>query len=113
MENLKWSNDMSKFNRWQKILEIITLAVIISSGVCKMFHLDGDIGVAVMLFFLSIVMYAIFSCVAVFPATWRMTDKEKSKILDLTKYQERYTSIFVIINVIVCIIMTLLLWLLG
>jgi Na+-transporting methylmalonyl-CoA/oxaloacetate decarboxylase gamma subunit len=104
---------MSKFNRWQKITELVALAVIIFGGVCKMHHINGDAGVTVMLLFLSIMMYAILTCVAVFPATWRMTDKEKNKIPDLAKYQERYTSVFVVINVVVCLIMLALLWLLG
>ena len=72
---------MSKFNKWQKCVEL--------------------------LFFL------ILSCAALFPATWRMTDEEKSRIPDLEKYQEKYTGIFVIVNAIISFVLVLVLLLIG
>lgn len=45
--------------------------------------------------------------------TWRMTDREKEKISDLKRYQEKYTSIFVIVNLVLSIFMALLMLVIG
>ena len=50
---------------------------------------------------------------ALFPATWRMTDREKEKISDLKRYQEKYTSIFVIVNLVLSIFMAWLMLVIG
>ena len=50
---------------------------------------------------------------AIREATWRMTDREKEKISDLKRYQEKYTSIFVIVNLVLSIFMAWLMLVIG
>ena len=66
-----------------------------------------------MKWFKRILLFIIFSIAALFPATWRMTDREKEKISDLKRYQEKYTSIFVIVNLVLSIFMALLMLVIG
>lgn len=42
-----------------------------------------------------------------------MTDREKEKISDLKRYQEKYTSIFVIVNLVLSIFMAWLMLVIG
>lgn len=42
-----------------------------------------------------------------------MTDREKEKIRDLKRYQDKYTSIFVIVNVVLSTFMVLLILVIG
>ena len=58
--------------------------------------------------FVAILLFIIISIAALFPATWRMTVREKEKISDLKRYQEKYTSIFIIVNVVLSVFMSLL-----
>lgn len=102
-----------KFNNWQKCLEILIFLLILVSGIYKGIYCDGDVGIIVILSFVAFLLFIIISAAALFPATWRMTDKEKEKISDLTKYQEKYTSIFVILNLILNLFMSLLIWTIG
>ena len=95
-----------KFNIWQKCLEIVCFVLILASSIYKGLFCDGDMGVVITLFI-------IFSIAALFPATWRMTDREKEKISDLKRYQEKYTSIFVIVNLVLSIFMALLMLVIG
>ena len=74
---------------------------------------DGDMGVVITLSFVAILLFIIFSIAALFPATWRMTDREKEKISDLKRYQEKYTSIFVIVNLVLSIFMAWLMLVIG
>ena len=69
--------------------------------------------VVITLSFVAILLFIIFSIAALFPATWRMTDREKEKISDLKRYQEKYTSIFVIVNLVLSIFMALLMLVIG
>ena len=73
----------------------------------------GDMGVVITLSFVAILLFIIFSIAALFPATWRMTDREKEKISDLKRYQEKYTSIFVIVNLVLSIFMAWLMLVIG
>ena len=82
-----------KFNIWQKCLEIVCFVLILASSIYKGLFCDGDMGVVITLSFVAILLFIIFSIAALFPATWRMTDREKEKISDLKRYQEKYTSI--------------------
>ena len=70
-------------------------------------------GVVITLSFVAILLFIIFSIAALFPATWRMTDREKVKISDLKRYQEKYTSIFVIVNLVLSIFMAWLMLVIG
>ena len=104
---------MAKFNKWQKCVELIVFLIILSSGIYKIRLPKGDAGVAVILFFVTLVVFLILSCASLFPATWRMTDEEKRKIPDLQKYQEKYTRIFVIVNAIISGILISIIFLIG
>lgn len=104
---------MAKFNKWQKCVEFLMLLIILLTGIYKISHPKGDVGVAVILIFVSLLVFLILSCAALFPATWRMTDEEKRKIPDLQKYQEKYTGIFVIVNAIISCILVLVIVLIG
>ena len=42
-----------------------------------------------------------------------MTDREKEKIRDLKRYRDKYTSIFVIVNVVLSTFMVLLILVIG
>ena len=102
-----------KFNICQKCLEIVFFVLILASSIYKGFFCDGDMGVVITLSFVAILLFIIFSIAALFPATWRMTDREKEKISDLKRYQEKYTSIFVIVNLVLSIFMALLMLVIG
>ena len=97
-----------KFNNWHKCLEVACFVLILTSSIFKGFFCDGDMGVVITLSFVAILLFIIFSIAALFPATWRMTVREKEKISDLKRYQEKYTSIFVIVNVVLSVFMSLL-----
>lgn len=102
-----------KFNIWQKCLEIVCFVLILASSIYKGLFCDGDMGVVITLSFVAILLFIIFSIAALFPATWRMTDREKEKISDLKRYQEKYTSIFVIVNLVLSIFIAWLMLVIG
>ena len=97
-----------KFNNWHKCLEVACFVLILTSSIYKGLYCDGDMGVVIILSFVAILLFTIISIAALFPATWRMTDREKEKIRDLKRYQDKYTSIFVIVNVVLSTFMVLL-----
>ncbi len=104
---------MIKLTKWQKIVELIMLVVIVTTGVYKIVFSGNDTGVSVILLFVTILLFAVLTVASLFPATWRMTDSEKKEIEDPQKYQEKYTTIFILINVILSAIMVLLLLFIG
>ena len=85
----------------------------LTSSIYKGLYCDGDMGVVIILSFVAILLFTIISIAALFPATWRMTDREKEKIRDLKRYQDKYTSIFVIVNVVLSTFMVLLILVIG
>lgn len=97
-----------KFTTWEKYLELGTFLIILIAGVYKGIHCDGDIGIVIMLSFTAVLLFSIFSVAAFFPATWRMTDKQKKKIEDLTQYQGKYRRVLVIVNVVLSFFMIFL-----
>lgn len=99
-----------RFTNWQKRLQLIVFVLIVVSSIYRINSCNGDKGIAIMLSFSAFLSFAILLVVAIFPATWRMTDKKKKKIKDLKRYQETYTSVFVILNAILSIIMIFLMW---
>ncbi len=99
-----------KLKTWQKWMEGISAFLFLGMGIYKGICCEGDRGVLITLLFVAILLYVIISIAALFPATWRMTDKQKEKIKDLTRYQEVYTSIFVIINFGLSILMSFFIW---
>lgn len=98
-----------KLKTWEKIVEIISLLLIVAAGVYKAVSGDVDGGLLGVLIFIGIMLFVIFLVAALFPATWRMTKRQKEKIDDETIYQEKYTKSFVIVNLILCLGYSLLL----
>ena len=99
-----------KFKTWQKCLEMFTFLLILLSGIYNIICCDEDNGIVIMLFFTAVLLFVIFHTIALFPATWRMSDEEKKKIKNITRYQENYTNIIVIANVVLSIFMLFLIW---
>ena len=87
--------------------------MILGFGIYKVVFGNGDAGVTIMLITVAIVLFFVLCVAALFPSTWRMTDKEKEKITDMARYQENYTTVFVIINMILSLVMVLLIWFVG
>lgn len=102
-----------KFNNWHKCIEITCFVLILASSLYKGLFCDGDMGVVITLSFVAILLFIIISVAALFPATWKMTNREKSKISDLKRYQEKYTSVFVIVNLVLSIFMVLIILVTG
>lgn len=99
-----------KLKTWHKILELFTFLLILVSSIYNGIYRDTDKGIVITLSFVSILLFVILLVAALFPATWRMTDKQKEKIKDLIRYQENYTSIFVIVNMVLSVFMVFLIW---
>lgn len=99
---------MKKMARWEKVLEILGILIILVSIVYKCFSTITDLGTLVILGFMAIMLYVIFLVCAFFPADWRMTSKQKEKIKDMQAYQVRYRKILVIINFAISICSSLL-----
>lgn len=98
-----------KLKTWEKIVEIISLLLIVAAGIFKAVSGDVDGGLLGVLIFIGIMLFVIFLVAALFPATWRMTKMQKEKIDDEAKYQEKYTKSFVIVSLILCLGYSLLL----
>jgi hypothetical protein len=102
-----------KFTVWQKrILTAVFFFILISSVMKGMFHKE-EIGIVIILSFVTLLFFGILCVCALFPATWRMTEKSKRKIKDEAEYQKKYTSIFVILNVILSIGLMIITWIIA
>ena len=86
---------MKKMTIWEKALSIIGIAVVIFAIVLKGLLGVNDIGTLVILAFMGILLYVIFLVCSFFPADWRMTEKQKAKIINKDAYQEKYRKIMV------------------
>lgn len=94
---------MEKMTKIEKVLEFLGIALIAASITLKCCMGVNDSGNLVMLSFTAILSYVILLVCAFFPADWRMTEKQKSQIKDISIYQMRYRKIFVVINFVVSI----------
>ena len=101
-----------KYKKWQKLLLTATFLIIMVSAVYRCIMYQGDKGAIIMLSFVALLFFGVFYVAALFPATWRMPDRKKAKIKDPVKYQENYTTVFVIVNVVLCAAMVLFIWVL-
>lgn len=84
-----------KFSKKQKTALWITFLLIIISIVIRTVLGVEDAGILVVLSFINILLYVILMVCALFPADWRMTDKQKEKIKDMAQYQSKYRTAFV------------------
>ena len=84
-------NTKGKFTKTEKWILLLSIGILVASLVfravtwnlnLKILHTTGsDVGVTVTLGFVGVMMYVIFFVAALFPATWRMTEKQKEKML--------------------------------
>jgi len=94
-----------KYTKKEKITLILTLVLILVSIIIRIMLGINNVGTTVMLAFTNFMFYVIFMVAALFPADWRMTDKQKAKIKDSEKYQGKYRMIIVIITFILCFLL--------
>ncbi len=99
-----------KFKKWQKILLWVTFIAILFTAVFKGFNHTAEIGSVIILSFVTLLFFGGLCVSALFPATWRMTEKYRSKIKDPAKFQDNYTCSFVILNVVLCAFFIFLMW---
>ncbi len=99
---------VSKFAKLEKVGLLLSLAILIGVLVGKSILGVQDIGILVIMGFLNILVYVIFLVASMFPATWRMTDKQKVQIKDIDKYQSNYRKIFVAITICLSITFSVL-----
>lgn len=101
-----------KYKKWQKLLLTAMFLIIVASAVCRCIMYKGDRGAIIMLSFVALLFFGVLCVAALFPATWRMPEKSKAKIKDPAKYQENYTTVFVIVNVVLSAAMIMFIWVL-
>lgn len=54
-----------------------------------------------------------FSDMCFFPSDWRMTEKQKAKILNRVEYQNKYRRTLIIIDAILAVIFAVMIMTLG
>lgn len=96
------------YNKPEKIINMISFMIVILSIITEILTDDYNIGTLVILAFMGILWYIIFLICGLFPATWRMTQNQKAKISDKKDYQNKYRKIFMWINLVGCIMVSLL-----
>jgi archaellum biogenesis protein FlaJ (TadC family) len=101
-----------KYKKWQKLLLTAMFLIIVASAVCRCIMYKGDRGAIIMLSFVAPLFFGVLCVAALFPATWRMPEKSRAKIKDPVKYQENYTTVFVIVNVVLSAAMIMFIWVL-
>ena len=82
-----FNRPFKKIKGGNKVKKRILSTIIVIAIIVKCFIGTTDTGVLVMLSFTGILMWLIILFCAFFPAEWRMTEKQKSKIEKHTKYQ--------------------------
>lgn len=88
-----------KFSKWEKCLEAGAFLILLTVGIYRIICYEGDAGAVVMLLFTGILLFVVLTVAALFPAMWRMTEKQKEKIKDPSRYQENYRKGMVIVTV--------------
>ncbi len=97
-----------RMNKTDKILQLTALAVIIASITAKAIIGCDDTDVLVVMSIVAIMLYVIFLVCSFFPATWRMTIKQKGKIKDEAAYQNRYRRVLAVFNLVVALLLACL-----
>lgn len=97
----------------EKLLAGLSFALLVVAIVAKCFMGTADVGVFVMLAFMGILVWLISFVCAFFPADWRMTEKQKSKVENLTEYQNRYRKIMIGLDFVVSVLLSILILCLG
>lgn len=99
---------VGKMTLTEKILASLSFAVLVVAIIVRCFIGTGDTGILVMLAFTGILVWLIILVCAFFPAEWRMTEKQKSKIENHTEYQNKYRKIIIGIDFIIAILFSIL-----
>ncbi len=96
-----------KFTRIERTISLTTfLMIVVSIMICCLLKVN-DAGTIVMLGFTDVLIYSIFSVCALFPADWRMTEKQKSKIKNIEKYQSNYRKSLILVAFVLCLFIDL------
>lgn len=104
---------VGKMTRNEKILASISFAILVIAIMGRCLMGTSDTGVLVMLSFTGILVWLIFLVCAFFPADWRMTAKQKSKIANMEEYQNKYRKILIGLDVLIAILFAVLVVTLG
>ena len=99
-----------KFKLWQKVILAVTFIAILFTSIYKGFAGKEDIGAVIMMSFATLLFFGVLCVSALFPATWRMREKYKSKIKDPVRFQEIYTASFVILDVVISTFFIVMMW---
>ena len=99
-----------KLKKWQIVLLTATFIAIMVSAIYKCFNHTAGIGPVLLLTFAALLFFGVLCVAAHFTATWRMSEKYKSKIKDPVKFQEFYTCSFVILDVVISIFFIIMMW---
>lgn len=97
-----------KFTKLEKNLLGMAFYCIVLATIQRVFMGVEDVGVLVIMAFTAALVYVILLVAALFPADWRMTEKQKSKIADKEKYQATYRRVLVWVNLVAGIFFALL-----
>lgn len=92
-----------KFTFAEKVILLVTLITMIFTVIIKMLTGVNDPKTVIAYGIIGLIIYVILLVAALFPATWRMTDSQKSEIYNVDQYQDRYRLLIVLLNLIVCI----------
>lgn len=104
---------IGKMTKNEKILASLSFILLIAAIAVKSILGTADTGVLVILAFAGILVWVILLVCAFFPADWRMTVKQKSKIANMVEYQNIYRKVMIGLDVFVAILFAVLVVTLG
>ena len=102
-----------KMTKIEKIMAICSLLILITAIIVRGVIGVNDSGVLVILSFAGLLMWVIFLICAFIPSEWRMTEKQKAKILNRVEYQNKYRRTLIIIDAILAVIFAVMIMTLG
>ena len=102
-----------KMTKIEKIMAICSLLILITAIIVRGVIGVNDSGVFVILSFTGLLMWLIFLICAFFPSDWRMTEKQKAKIMNRVEYQNKYRRTLIIIDTILAVIFAVMIMTLG
>ena len=102
-----------KMTKIEKIMAICSLLILITAIIVRGVIGVNDSGVLVILSFTGLLMWLIFLICAFFPPDWRMTEKQKAKIMNRVEYQNKYRRTLIIIDTILAVIFAVMIMTLG
>ena len=102
-----------KMTKIEKIMAICSLLILITAIIVRGVIGVNDSGVLVILSFAGLHNWVIFLICTFFPSEWRMTEKQKAKILNRVEYQNKYRRTLIIIDAILAVIFAVMIMTLG